>query len=360
MKCKYKGCNEENFEENDYCILHLDFPLNENDPEFDRFNILKEKEVENKKSRLDYNFKGVILYNANFNGLKIKNDLIFANSHIKNNFNCKKSEIEGDIWFDGVKIEGNCFFEQSNITGTASFFKGEIKGNINFDKSSIGKYAWFEEFKTSGEASFNHAAIGSSLSFKKSFIADNVSFYGAKIGGYAWFDEANIGGNTWFDLTDIKGGLSFKNTIFKNIRGKERAYRSAKIIWERLGDRDRADYHYYHEMEAKRIQKPVYIRYPELIVQYPFGYGVHPSRLLFTFLGVLILFGILYWLIKGNSSMNELFENMRFSFLTLIIPAYGVINAKSGLLGIFIIIEAFIGAFTWPTFIVTFARKYMR
>lgn len=360
MKCKYRGCKEENFEENDYCILHLDFPLHESDPEFIRINTLKEKAVENKISNLDYLFKGAILYNANFNGLKIDNDLVFTNSIIKNNFYCKKSEIEGDIWFDGVKIDGNCFFEQSDITGTASFFKGDIKGNINFDKSSIGKYAWFEEFKANGEASFNHVVIGSSLSFKKSFIGDNVSFYGAKIGGYAWFDEANIGGNTWFDLTDIKGGLSFKNTIFKNIRGKERAYRSAKIIWERLGDRDRGDYHYYHEMEAKRKQKPFYIRYPELIVQYPFGYGVHPSRLLFTFLGVLLLFGLIYWFIKGNSSMNDLFENMRFSFLTLIIPAYGVINAKSGLLGIFIIIEAFIGAFTWPTFIVTFARKYMR
>jgi hypothetical protein len=360
MKCEYVGCSENTFDDSNYCILHIVLPSNENSAEFQRIRKLKDKKVEEKKSLNEFNFKGANLFSVDLNGIKTDKDVIFAHASILKSFECNHALIKGDLWFDEVKIEEHCSLEFSQIEGTVSFYMGEIQGNIHFDKSKIGKYAWFEKFTVHGEASFNHTQIGSSVSFKRAEIKENISFYGAQIGGNAWFNHAKIGGDAWFDLVEIKGGLNFKNTIFKDLKGKERAFRSAKIIWERLGDRERADYHFYHEMEAKRKQKKWYLRYPELIAQYPFGYGVHPSRLLFTFLGVLIIFGFIYWIIEGTFSGNALLEKLRFSFLTLIIPAYGVISAKAGVMGIITIIEAFIGAFTWPTFIVTFARKYMR
>ncbi len=360
MECIYEGCSGEAFEESNYCILHLEVPEDENSDYFNKINDLKNESVEIKKQNGDYNYKGVKLFSADFDGIKSEKDIIFAKADIRNDFKCNNACINGDAWFDNVQIGGHAFFESSHIYGSASFFKAEIKGNISFDKAKIGKYTWFEGIKTEGEVSFNQAELGGSLSFKRCKIIENVSFYGSHIDGHAWFDNAYIGGNTWFDFVEIKGGLSFKDTTFKNLKGQERAFRSAKTIWGRLGDREKADYHFYHEMEAKRKQKPFYIRYPELIVQYPFGYGAYPFRLLSSFLIVLVLFAFIYWFIDGFTSMNILLEKIRFSFLVLIIPAYGVITAKSDIYGIFTIIEAFIGAFTWPTFIVTFARKYMR
>lgn len=360
MKCKYRTCNGKAFEESDYCILHIQLPEDENSDYFKRINDLKNNEVENKKQKGDYNFKGVNLFSADFNNIKTEYDVIFANAVIRNDFQCNNACINGDLWFDNIKIGKHAFFELSRIDGSVSFFKAEIGGNISFDKAKIGKYAWFEGLKTDGDASFNHVKIGGSLSFRKTRVNENVSFYGSHIEGHAWFDNAYIGGNTWFDFTQIKGGLSFMGTSFRNLKSQEKAFRSAKTIWERLGDREKADYHFYHEMEAKRKQKSFYIRYPELIVQYLFGYGAYPFRLLSSFFIILLLFALIYWIIGSNNSLYSLLEKIRFSFLVLIIPAYGVISAKSDIYGLFTIVEAFIGAFTWPTFIVTFARKYMR
>ncbi|MEW6011102.1 MAG: hypothetical protein AB1604_07390 [Euryarchaeota archaeon] len=202
--------------------------------------------------------------------------------------------------------------------------------------------------------------IGASVSFKDARITENLSFYAAEIEGNVWFNRAHIMGEAWFDRLKINGNLNFFNTTFENVKGQERAHRSAKIIWEKIGDREKADYSFYHEMEAKRKQKPFYFRYPEIIVQYLFGYGVHPSRLLFSFITLLLLFAFSYWVMEGLFSLDSLLNKLRFSFLTLIVPAYGVINAKTGLYSFLTILEAVIGAFTWPTFIVTFARKYMR
>ncbi len=360
MKCEYAGCSEAKFEDKDYCILHLDFPPNDNHADFQRIKKLKDKKLEEKTNSDDFNFKGVKLFSVDLNGIKTDKDLIFVHAYILKNFECNHAQIKGDVWLDEIKIGEHCSFEYSKIGGTISFYMSEIGGNIHFDKSKISRYAWFEKFKVHGEVSFNNTHVGSSASFKSAKIKENISLYGAQIGGNLWFNNAQIDGDAWFDLLEIKGGLNFKNTKFKDLKGQERAFRSAKIIWERLGDRERADYHFYHEMEAKRKQKSWYLRYLELIAQYPFGYGVHPSRLLLTFLGVLIVFGLIYWIMGGIYSAHSLLEKMRFSFLTLIIPAYGVITAKTGIIGIIAIIEAFIGAFTWPTFIVTFARKYMR
>ncbi|HII84882.1 MAG TPA: hypothetical protein HA271_08670 [Methanobacterium subterraneum] len=360
LSCKYGGCTGKALGESDYCILHIDLPDDLESDEFAYINNLKQQEVEKKKSNGDFNFKGVKLFEGNFNNINTPGDVIFTKTMITGVFDCSNSEIKGDFWFDQGIVDGHVFIENSLIGGSFSFYRGRIGGNLSFDETIIGKYAWFEELDVEGETSFNHSKIGASLSFKGSHIRENVSFYSAQIGGSAWFIGALLDGSTWFDLSEFKGGLNFRNAVFKDFKGQERACRTAKTIWERIGDREKADYHFYHEMEAKRRQKPIFIRYPELIVQYPFGYGVHPSRLLFTFVGVMFCFALVFWVMGNSYSTDAFLEKLKFSFLTMIIPAYGVINAKTGLIGVFTIIEAFIGAFTWPTFIVTFARKYMR
>lgn len=313
-----------------------------------------------KISEGDYFFRGAILFDVNLNDKNIEKDLVLTKSYIIKDFNCSKSQINGDIWFDHSSIGEHAIFENSYIKGNSSFFKANIEGNLSFDNSTIGKYGWFEGIHINGETSFNESQINASFSFKKAHLSDTISLYKVIVGGNCWFDKAILNGDIWLDMADFKGGLSFIKTKFKTFKSQEKASRLAKTVWEKFGDRTKADYHFYREMEAKRKQKPIYIRYPELIVQYPFGYGVYPSRLLFSFFGVLILFGLIYWVLSGSDSMDTLLEKLRFSFLTMLIPAYGVINAKTGVIGMFTIIEAFIGAFTWPAFIVTFARKYMR
>jgi hypothetical protein len=357
MKCEYNNCDEKPFKDQKYCLLHMEFPERTSD-EFEKIANLKDLRLNERINKSDLSFKGVKLYNVNFQGKEVNGDLIFAEASILGVANFNGAKINGDLWFDGISVNKYVSFEFAKIKGNASFYNAKIGEYLIFDDSKILRYAWFEKSLIGGEISFNRSEVGGSTSFKGSVIDGNASFYGSYIGGDAWFDGAKISGDTWFDFTTINGGLSFRGTRFKNLKGQERACRKAKIIWEKLGDREKADYHFYREMESKRKQKSLYIRFIELVVQYPFGYGVYPSRLLYCFALATIIFAILFFFLDGTS--NSFGEKLRFSFLTMIIPAYGVINAKTGILGILTIIEALIGAFTWPTFIVTFARKYMR
>ena len=359
IKCKYNGCELDVFQDGDLCILHIPTPK-KGSQKFVEINELKNEMIKNQIDSGYLNFKGVKLFEVDFSGLIIKKDVIFTDSFIESRVNFDDSVIEGDIWFDNVKVKGNVSLERAQIQGNSSFYGAQVKEHVWFDNAKITRYAWFEAAQVGGEASFNGVNVGSSLSFKNGEIDGNTSFYGAKIGGDAWFEGAKIGGDVWFDFADINGGLSFKNTEFKDLKSQEKACRKAKTIWEKLGDREKADYHFYREMASKRLQKPYYLRWPELIVQYPFGYGVYPRRLLLTFFLTFLIFALFFWFLGGILNIDALIEKMRLSFLTIIVPAYGVINAKSGLYGLLTIIEAVIGAFTWPTFIVTFARKYMR
>lgn len=360
MKCKYESCSNTRFKDNNFCILHMELPSNPDSPEFSRVNDIKNKCIKEKIKRGDLNFKGVKLASVDLSDLSTPHDLIFTGAYLKGNLELKDSSIKGDVWFDKATIHGDLSLERSKIDGSASFYGTKFKKHVWFDNARIRGYTWFEKTKIEGEASFNGVDLRNSLSFKNAEIDGNTSFYGAKIDGDAWFDDSQINGDVWFNFIEIKGGLSFLNTDFKIVKSQEKACRKAKTVWEKLGDRSKADYHFYREMEAKRKQKPLHLQYLEIIVQYPFGYGVFPGRLLFSFGAVMFLFAIFYWILEGSFTAEALSEKIRFSFLTIIIPAYGVINAKTGLYGLLTILEALVGAFTWPTFIVTFARKYMR
>ena len=161
------------------------------------------------------------------------------------------------------------------------------------------------------------------------------------------------------------GDISFKNSKFDKPKSQEKACRAAKNICEKQGDKEEADYYFYREMEAKRKQKSFFTRKGEWGFQKFLGYGIYPLRILLTFSVIFIIFSLIYWYITGiyiKNSFNtaNLINSIRFSFLTLIIPAFGIVSKDAVNYGIWIVIEAIFGAFMWPLFIAVFARKYMR
>ncbi|NYT18058.1 MAG: hypothetical protein GKB98_00450, partial [Methanobacteriales archaeon] len=165
MKCKYAGCESETYQEEDYCILHMDLP-----PKGDHLELikkLKEEEVEKKIQDGDLNFKGARFYDVNFSGLHIPGDLVLTQAVVENDFHCLDSEVDGGIWFDQGRVGGHAFFESSLIRGSISFYRGRVGGNISFDHARVDKYVWFEGVDVDGEASFNHCYLGGSISFNK-------------------------------------------------------------------------------------------------------------------------------------------------------------------------------------------------
>jgi hypothetical protein len=166
----------------------------------------------------------------------------------------------------------------------------------------------------------------------------------------------------------------------------EEACRRAKNVLSKAGNRDEEEYHFYREMEAKRIQKGirgngglglVYLLLKTdtwsfwkfffhdvlefFFVQKIFGYGIHPYWLFGWWFAFVVIFAVIYS-IKGaieQPDARQWYDYLWFSIATAATPGYALYKP----LGIFKIIagiEAILGTFMWAAFITTFARKFSR
>ncbi|NQE06033.1 hypothetical protein C5S32_09200 [ANME-1 cluster archaeon GoMg1] len=101
MQCRYVGkyrgkrCKEEALPNSEYCILHIDFPNDEED--FERIARLKEEKVKEKVSKGDFNFEGVKLLKFDFSGIKIGGDVNFGYADSKGDIWLRRAEIEGEV-----------------------------------------------------------------------------------------------------------------------------------------------------------------------------------------------------------------------------------------------------------------------
>ena len=98
----------------------------------------------------------------------------------------------------------------------------------------------------------------------------------------------------------------------------------------------------------------------ELPVQYIFGYGVHPWRVIATWLLTVFSLAFVYWLGNGVEAADSLVEYIYFSVVTAATPGYGGYKPVPGFYQGLATFEAIFGTFMWAAFIATFARKYMR
>lgn len=386
MHCKYvrwdgSGCHREALlnSEKGFCILHEDWEhktVAETKKEFYR---------EIKEGITD--FEGCILPDIDLQKRGVKGDLNFKKTKIRGNINFANAVIEGGINFANAVTEGRFLSRKATIKGGVNFIKTTIKSNVSFEGAKIDGHMFLKEATIGKSMIFASYAV----SFKEAII-DNVWFSGASIEGTVQFEKATIKRYLDFSNANIYD-LSFKDTIFHEIKMQEMACREAKITQERGGNRALADYHFYREMEAKRKQKyktfslkpilklirklrldklirkhikflekerRIYWGFLELPVQYIFGYGVYPWRIIATWLLTVFCLAFVYWLGNGVEAANSLLEYIYFSVVTAATPGYGGYHPKPGFYQGLASFEAIFGTFMWAAFIATFARKYMR
>ena len=353
--------------------------------------------------------KGDALFNratikgdARFNGATIEGGAWFNEATIEEDARFDGATIKGDAWFKGATIKGNAWFIEATIKEYALFDGATIKGDAWFKGATIEEDASFEQATIEEDALFDGAAIKGNARFKGATIEEDARFERATIKGdarferatikeEASFEQATIGGDVTFSHSNISS-LTFKNATFNNMSGQEEACRTARKAQERIGDRVLADYHFYREMEAKRkqkyktfsltpilklirklgLEKPIRTRivlgkerriywgFLELPVQYIFGYGVYPWRVIATWLLTVFSLAFVYWLGNGVEAADSLVEYIYFSVVTAATPGYGGYHPKPGIFQGLASFEAIFGTFMWAAFIATFARKYMR
>ena len=146
--CGYDGCSETPCGDSAWCILHLNFPK-EDDPEFIRVRDEKQLKTRQKIAGGDLNFEGTNIYDVDASDVSVpaKNNAIFKNATIKGRVKFERTKIEKSTLFDGAKIENNATFAGAEIGGDVRFERAKIGGGATFAGVEIGGEAWFKRAK---------------------------------------------------------------------------------------------------------------------------------------------------------------------------------------------------------------------
>jgi hypothetical protein len=295
------------------------------------------------------------------------------------------STFNGSVNFSDIFFEDPINFVNTTFSMVANFggaifrvdaFFYEAKFNyVFFDGATFNEGAFFSEDTFSGDVDFNEATF-------------NYAFFSwATFSGYAFFNGDTLKGDVPFSGAKFEGDkLTFRNAVFNKPKSQEEACRRAKNVLAKAGNRDEEEYHFYREMEAKRIQKGIrgnsglglgylllktdtwsfwkFSSYDVLewfFVQKIFGYGVHPIWLFGWWLVFVVVFAGVY-LIKGGIEQpdaRQWYDYFWFSVATAATPGYALYKPV-GTFKFMAGMEAILGTFMWAAFITTFARKFMR
>lgn len=308
-------------------------------------------------------------YFADFKGASFEEEAYFA-----------LAQFEMDAYFDeGVHFNKEANFRSAQFNGEANFDRADFNGNAFFDeRAKFVLDTYFTDTRFNSDAHFIEVIFLRDANFMNAEFLGNV-FMGMDIyqRKSKFYGATNFKNSLFKKRVHIKGAdflgnvisLSFRGAEFEDPLSQESVCRLAKRILETNGDKEEADYHFYKEMEAKRVRKSWYKRYPEYIfIQLIFGYGVHPPRLMASWIFIILAFGMLYWIGSGINGAAQLLDCMKFSFASAIAPGYIANTINPGYTGYqptpiyqaMAGLEAILGTFMWAAFIATFARKYMR
>lgn len=342
----------------------------------------------------------------------ISSSITITNSKFDRNVNFIKCLFQKKIDFSGTMFSRNAFFDEAAFSENADFngatFSGDnasfngvtFRGPAFFEKAMFNSYAFFREAIFSSNVSFKNVKFSENARFTKATFMGLTIFSGATFSQDANFTEAMLKSYAYFGQfggARFEGNhVTFRKAVFNLAESQEDACRTAKNVLAKAGDRDGEEYHFYREMEAKRIQKGIrgirwdsplslvdclktevwpikrslprslcrYLLYDVLefvFIQKIFGYGVHPFQLFAWWLAFVVIFAVIYS-IKGaieQPDARQWYDYLWFSIATAATPGYALYKPL-GLFKIIAGVEAILGTFMWAAFITTFTRKFSR
>ena len=341
---------------------------------------------------------------AGFDVAEIGGDARFYRTEIGGDAGFKRAEIGGDAGFDGAEIGGDAGFDEAEIGGVAGFSLTEIKGGLNFKDAKfeiteaqeeacrtarktlerigdrvLADYHFYREMEAKRKQKYKTISLKPILKLihklrLEKLIRKHVGFL------FSW-DSVPGGDNENlinFLRYDFNINWAVNAEIRKSNEGKtihiSKDENSAEIMMDekkrkallKIGDsrtydliviKENGKLNIYRFLEKERS---VYWGFLELPVQYIFGYGVYPWRVIATWLLTVFSLAFVYWLGNGVEAANSLVEYIYFSVVTAATPGYGGYRPKPGFYQGMASFEAIFGTFMWAAFIATFARKYMR
>jgi len=264
-------------------------------------------------------------------------------------FDFRDSTIGTHLWFSNVKA-GSILFEGLTINGIGLFFDVEVWNEAEFMRMKVWDNLDFTRSVYHCGIDFKDATFGKEANFNKMTVKGNAFFHSAKFNGPANFRRS-----------EFQEDFNLRNALFALPRAQEDACRVAKNLYSIAGNREEADYYFYREMEAKRLQKNWIIRILEWPIQRIFDYGTSWIKLILTWAFLVFGFATLFYVTKAVEGACNFWQYVYFSIVTITTLGYGDLQPVSETLWQLTAgFEALLGTFMWAALIATFTRKYMR
>ncbi len=288
--------------------------------------------------------------------------------------NLKKVECE-DIDFSHLDLSGSSF---SQIRASRCLFVGTKLKEANLIGAHFRNcdFVGAEMMKANfTRAHFTNCTLSHS-DLQDSYLSE-VSFRECDLMGAILFDCV-----LW--SADLDGANHLKRSSFLDARPVSRftqcrlsekdpymaceSYRSLKHRFHRNGLYEDASWAAYKELTMERkhlflIKSPRY--FPSLLMDILSGYTEKPHRVIASSLGIVLIFGVFYYLLNALRSVVDpgmpisLWDNIYFSFISFTTVGFGDLVPKvtwwvRGL----VCLEAFSGPFMAGLYIFTLTRRY--
>lgn len=261
---------------------------------------------------------------------------------------------DDDGYFEDIAIFSNIHFEGA-ILKHCSFQDGRIH-DCFFENADLSH----SEFKTSNLNNCNFAEAD----------LTGANFNSAKLINCSFVDADIRDITTTSTILDQKTtfGQTLKSENDDNLHFASIEHKQIKEMYKNSSLHDRADYHHYKEMVAKRKSLPKWS--PKKLINFIFGdllskYGTSATRVILA--SALVIFTCATFYTKHNSLLyhNQILEqaslldSLYFSTVTFTTLGYGDFHATGGLRYV-AALESFVGAALMSLFTVIVARNIIR
>jgi hypothetical protein len=240
--CKYQFrdgsiCKEQNYEDSEYCILHVDLPDDEDSEEWEKFNKLKQKEYDRKVSQKELKFEGAIFGDLQNKNKKISH-LSFSDIKIYRFAMFSETEFHR-LEFDNVEFHDIANFSAIKI-GSAKFQKISFYSRVDFGGAQIArtsfKNIFFRGPIKSERVLIRWLEIGKEINWIVNFRGSTfnwVKFEVVKSYNELRFDESKFIESIIFDDIELFDDITFKKSYFEN----ECMFRSIKVPEQEIGSK---------------------------------------------------------------------------------------------------------------------------
>jgi len=281
---------------------------------------------------------------AQFLGMAEFEDAVFGHRALFNYVQFHKKANFGNAKINEGTLSNAVFgdwgiFNEAEFQGTANFYHVSFNSSAIFQESKFLKKAIFDETTFTGSGNIK---IPYSIRFLEANFNDDASFFNTTFIRDATFrdsrflEEADFGKSKFLDTIDFndtsfRGDASFWDTQFlgsiylhgskfsrlivrwenisKHLIFGEVLYLSLIDNFKKLGRTGDANDCYYEYMIKKPKDTGIWPRFVDFVKWLSCGYGVRPIRTVIVCVGVIILFGSLFWIGRGLNRSEESMQN---------------------------------------------------